>query len=143
MLLGWDRQIVRYKNGNKRWVFYVAPCGRRLRNLNEVQKYLTVTRSDLGIDFFNYDWFLHVFNQWEPDHKHCFIKDISYGKESVPISCVNSLDAHYPEYVEYSNVMIPQEGVSINTDGDFMVRTKGLKLLLSIFFVKCTSLGVL
>ena len=62
-----------------------------------------------------------MFSFWEPEHQHCFIKDISYGKESVPISCVNSLDNHYPEYVEYSSVRLPQEGVTINTDGDFLV----------------------
>ena len=48
------------------------------------------------------------------------IQDISYGKESVPISCVNSLKDEYPVYVEYSTKRIPKEGVHINTETDFL-----------------------
>ena len=40
------------------------------------------------------------------------LKDISYGKEDVPVSCVNSVDNSSPEYIEYSTKRLPQEGVS-------------------------------
>jgi hypothetical protein len=40
--------------------------------------------------------------------------DLSYGKENVPISCVNSIDKNYPEYLEYSTVRIPKDKVGVN-----------------------------
>ena len=36
------------------------------------------------------------------------------------MSCVNSIDSSYPEYVEYSTVRIPQAGVHINTEQGFL-----------------------
>ena len=40
------------------------------------------------------------------------LKDISYGKEDIPVSCVNSVDNSFPEYLEYSTRRLPQDGVS-------------------------------
>ena len=51
----------------------------------------------------------------------CDIKDLSYGKESVPISCVNGIDRQYPDYVEYSNIRMPMRGVQLNLDENFLV----------------------
>ena len=51
----------------------------------------------------------------------CDIKDISYGKENVSISCVNGIDRQYPDYVDYSNQRIPATGVKLNLDQDFLV----------------------
>lgn len=50
----------------------------------------------------------------------CDIKDLSYGKENVAISCVNGIDRQYPDYVEYSNQRIPAKGVLLNLDTDFL-----------------------
>jgi len=38
IMLGWQRQCTKHKNQGKRTIFYVAPCGRRLRSLAEVHK---------------------------------------------------------------------------------------------------------
>ena len=65
----------------------------------EVHRYLRVTHSTLEIDFFNFEWYVHVFNHFTPERKFYKIDDISYGKENAPVSCVNSLDNNYPEYV--------------------------------------------
>ena len=51
----------------------------------------------------------------------CDIKDLSYGKENVPISCVNGIDRQYPDYVEYSNQRIPAKGVQLVLDPEFLV----------------------
>ena len=51
----------------------------------------------------------------------CDIKDLSYAKEQVPISCVNGLTRDYPDYVEYSNQRIPAHGVTLNLDENFLV----------------------
>ena len=118
--LGWERQISRHKLAGRRKVFYLAPCGKRLRSLEEVHRYLRTTKSAMEIDFFNFDWWLHVLNEFKPAREFCTIKDLSYGKENVPVSCVNSIDRNYPEYVEYSTVRLPQKNVVINTDPDFL-----------------------
>ena len=120
ILLGWERVLSKHRTGGRRRVFYIAPCGRRCRNLDEVHRYLRITASDLEIDFFNFDWWLHVRNEFKPAREFCTIKDLSYGKENVPVSCVNSIDRNYPEYVEYSTVRLPQKNVSINTSPEFM-----------------------
>ena len=41
------------------------------------------------------------------------LKDISYGKEDVPVPCVNSVDNSLPEYLEYSTKRLPQQGVNV------------------------------
>eukprot|EP00092_Neocalanus_flemingeri_P039054 GFUD01042514.1.p1 GENE.GFUD01042514.1~~GFUD01042514.1.p1 ORF type:complete len:1002 (-),score=358.73 GFUD01042514.1:84-3089(-) len=120
LLVGWDRQITKHANGGRRRVFYVAPCGRRLRSLEEIHKYISLTRLLLEMDFFNFDWWLHVLNEFKPSREFCSIKDLSYGKEAVPISCVNSIDRNYPEYVEYSTVRLPQKNVNLNTKEQFL-----------------------
>ena len=33
IILGWKRQITKHRNAGKRSVYYIGPCGRRLRNL--------------------------------------------------------------------------------------------------------------
>ena len=86
----------------------------------EIHRYLRVTHSTLEIDFYNFDWYVHVFNFFSPERHFCKIDDISYGKENTPVSCVNSLDNNYPEYVEYSTVRIPQKGVQIPLDEGFL-----------------------
>ena len=50
-----------------------------------------------------------------------FYLDISYGKENVPVSCVNSIDRSYPEHVHYCTERIPRDGVVINFDPNFLV----------------------
>ena len=47
--------------------------------------------------------------------------DLSYGKENVCISLVNTVDNNYSEYVEYSTERIPREKVFLNLDKDFLV----------------------
>lgn len=75
----------------------------------------------------------------------CDIKDLSYAKEQVPISCVNGLTRDYPDYVEYSNQRIPAHGVSLNLDEDFLIccdctdgcRVSILSLMLELFMHYC------
>ena len=49
-----------------------------------------------------------------------FGSDITYGKENVPVSCVNSIDRSNPEYVDYSTMRTPREGVNLNLDSNFL-----------------------
>lgn len=120
LLVGWQRLICR-PSKKKSKIMYVAPCGRNLRNLEEAHRYLRITESKLEIDFFCFDWYCKVILEFQVKREVCSIKDLSYGKENVPISCVNSIDKNYPEYLEYSTKRLPKEKVFINTDDEFLV----------------------
>jgi len=123
VVLGWMRIVSRQKNKGIRKVFYHAPCGRRLKNLEDVHRYLRITGSEMEMDFFNFEWFLHVYNEYETPREQCkmqSIKDLSYGKENVPISCINSIDRNFPEYVDYSTIRLPQKNVNLNVDPEFL-----------------------
>ncbi|KAK3101842.1 hypothetical protein FSP39_006755 [Pinctada imbricata] len=121
LLCGWERHVCKTKPSNKRYVLYRSPCSRRVRNIQEADDYLMITGSSLTIDLFCFDPILHVHTEFVPVKTFCDIKDLSYGKENVPISCVNGIDRQYPDYVEYSNVRIPTKGVKLNLDSDFLV----------------------
>lgn len=50
----------------KRVVIYRGPCARRMRNLEEVDKYLMATNSALTIDLFTFDPNLHTHTEFVP-----------------------------------------------------------------------------
>ena len=98
-------------------------------NFCQVHKYLLLTGQKLEMDMFNFDWWVQVTKTLA-----CFLnihfclfsqvlqtfevtgqvlKDISYGKEDLPVPCVNSVDHSLPEYIEYSTRRLPQEGVNV------------------------------
>jgi len=41
-------------------VFYRGPCGRRLRNMNELVLYLRIVKSTMPADLFSFDYALKV-----------------------------------------------------------------------------------
>lgn len=67
LIRGWSREITKQRNGGRRNVVYRAPCGRRMRNMDEVHRYLRVTGSELGVDLFCFDSYVHCFTEFEPD----------------------------------------------------------------------------
>ncbi|XP_076450778.1 histone-lysine N-methyltransferase SETDB1-like [Babylonia areolata] len=120
LLCGWERQICKMRPGGRKCVVYRTPCGRRLRTIEELDDFLSITDSQLFIDHFCYDPWLHVHTEFVPVKTFCDIKDLSYGKEKVPISCVNAIDRQYPDYVEYSSFRIPAKGVKIPLNEEFL-----------------------
>lgn len=118
-LHGWQRHITRCKA--KKIVIYRSPCGRRLRNMEELHRYLRVTKSNLSVDLFDYDSWVHCFSEYVMSAGFINIKDLSYGSENVPVPCVNNVDHSKPEFVKYSTVRLPMEGVNVNTDPQFLV----------------------
>ncbi|XP_046453809.1 histone-lysine N-methyltransferase SETDB1-like isoform X2 [Daphnia pulex] len=121
MLCGWSREVAKQRHGERLSIIYRAPCGRRMRNMDEVHRYIRLTGSQLGVDLFCFDNFVHCFTEFEPEVVYSKINDITYGKENVRVSCVNSIDRSNPEYVEYSTERIPREGVNLNLDPNFLV----------------------
>ena len=91
------------------------------RNLEEVQYYLFITENKLEIDMFAFDYWLSVMREFVPTSDFIQLRDISHGKETMPISACNSYDSSYPPNIEYSTVPIPQKEVKIETDPGFLV----------------------
>ena len=83
--------------------------------LLHIFRYLRITNSLLEMDFFDFNWSVRVYHEFKPEREYIRIQDISYGQENFAVSCVNSLDKNYPEYVEYSRIRIPQSNVKLNT----------------------------
>ena len=122
--LGWSREVLTHKESDRggNWtVVYTSPCGKRLRNLEEVHAYLRICESNLEIDFFAFDCWLNVMNEFIPDHEFLHIEDISHGKEEVAVSVVNSVDSSYPPYLDYATVPKLQRDVEICTDPGFLI----------------------
>ncbi|XP_070391784.1 histone-lysine N-methyltransferase SETDB1-B isoform X2 [Dermacentor albipictus] len=119
-LFGWKRHIVKQSKKSKRRVVYIAPCGRRLRDITEVAHYLNLCKSLLTVDLFCFDSLVNVFCQFVPETVRTFVEDITYGKEQVPVTSVNSIDDVYPPFVEYSSKRYPGKGVELNLDPDFL-----------------------
>jgi len=121
---GWQRHICQQtktiNTGSKKWVNYMSPCGRILRSTSEVERYLFLTNSKLTIDMFSFDYYIHTNREYEANAKYLKIDDITDGKESVPISCVNCIDTKKPEIIEYSSKRIALKGVPLDTNINLM-----------------------
>ncbi|XP_050358370.1 histone-lysine N-methyltransferase eggless isoform X2 [Nymphalis io] len=118
LLSGWERQVVRWKGG--RSVLYVAPCGRRTRDVRELHAYLRAVRSDMAVDLFDFSPSTHCLAEFVLNS--CFVgkKDLSHGKENVPVPCVNYYDDSLPEFCSYNTERTPTAGVPLNLDPDFL-----------------------
>lgn len=124
VLHGWQRHICHQSKtlntASKKWINYVAPCGRMLRSTIEVDRYLYLTGSKLTIDMFSFDYFIHTDREFEANAKYLKIEDIANSQENVPISVVNCVDNSQPDKFEYSANRIPLEGVPLDTNPSLM-----------------------
>ncbi|KAG2463055.1 histone-lysine N-methyltransferase SETDB1-A isoform X2 [Polypterus senegalus] len=103
-------------------VIYKAPCGLSLRSMHEIERYIFEARCDfVYLEMFCLDPYVLVDRRFQPQKPFYFIRDITYGKEDVPLSCVNEIDMTPPPSVAYSKERIPGKGVYINTNADFLV----------------------
>ncbi|XP_076163343.1 SET domain bifurcated histone lysine methyltransferase eggless [Ptiloglossa arizonensis] len=119
LLCGWNRQLCKYPKG-KKITLYQAPCGVRLRNMEELHQYLRKTGSPMSVDLFDFDYWVHCLAEFVLDKCFINIKDLSYGVENVPIPCVNELDHTQPDTIRYSTQRDPTEGVNLNLDPNFL-----------------------
>uniref|UniRef100_A0A8C1NJJ1 [histone H3]-lysine(4) N-trimethyltransferase n=1 Tax=Cyprinus carpio TaxID=7962 RepID=A0A8C1NJJ1_CYPCA len=103
-------------------VIYKSPCGLSLRNMAEIQRYLFQTHCDfIFLEMFCLDPYVLVDRRFQPQRPFYFIRDITGGREDIPLSCVNEIDSTPPPSVAYSKERIPADGVFINTSSDFLV----------------------
>uniref|UniRef100_A0A8D2Q424 MBD domain-containing protein n=1 Tax=Varanus komodoensis TaxID=61221 RepID=A0A8D2Q424_VARKO len=83
-------------------VMYRAPCGRTLRNFQEVQNYLFQTECNfLFLDHFSFNTYVQVFRKCPSQHVFEFDFDISQGAETVPVSFCNDIDNDQLPYLKY------------------------------------------
>lgn len=94
--------------------------------MEEVQAFLFESRCDfLYLDMFCLDPFVLVKRALLPSsmasRPYLVLRDISGGKEVVPVPCVNELNTVSPPPLTYTRHRVPAPGVFINTNLDFMV----------------------
>ncbi|KAG5343984.1 SETB1 methyltransferase, partial [Acromyrmex heyeri] len=119
LLCGWHRQLCKFSKG-KKVILYQTPCGVRLRNMEELHRYLRITNSTLSVDLFDFDYWVRAFADFVVEKCFINIKDLSYGVENVPIPCVNDLDHTQPDTIRYTTRREPTEGVYLNLDPAFL-----------------------
>ncbi|VUZ55865.1 unnamed protein product [Hymenolepis diminuta] len=102
-------------------IAYMAPCGRQIRSLSELEHFLYQTDSQLTPDLFAFDKEVRIDEEYRCEKAFIQIADLSYKKENVPVPCVNSLDNDAPPYMEYITQRMPFGNVKINDDPGFMV----------------------
>ena len=69
--------------------------------MEEVRAYINMVESNLEMDFFAFDCWLQVMNQFIPRPDFLGLADISHGQERMPLSASNSYDGSYPPLIEY------------------------------------------
>ncbi|KAK3525485.1 hypothetical protein QTP86_032367 [Hemibagrus guttatus] len=128
LLHGFRRMTARRRLDRKMsfHVFYRAPCGRSMCEMEEIQAFLFESRCDfLFLDMFCLDPFVLVKRAVLPSSMvscpFLFLPDISQGKELLPVQCVNELNGVALPPLTYTRHRVPAPGVFINTSLDFMV----------------------
>lgn len=119
LLSGWERLLFRQRI--KRTVAYRAPCGRLLRNMKEIHRYLKETNNSLAVDNFDFSPEINCLAEYIIESAIVQKSDISGGQEPMPIPLINYYDNTLPQKCVYSNKVIPTEGVHINKEVDFLV----------------------
>uniref|UniRef100_A0A674HW02 Histone-lysine N-methyltransferase SETDB2 n=1 Tax=Terrapene triunguis TaxID=2587831 RepID=A0A674HW02_9SAUR len=90
-------------------VNYKAPCGRSLRNFQDVQSYLFETECNfLFVDHFSFNTYVQLGRNTLNREALVFDFDISNGAESVPISFCNEVDSARLPYFKYRKASWPR-----------------------------------
>ncbi|NXX96037.1 SETB2 methyltransferase, partial [Centropus bengalensis] len=102
-------------------VNYKAPCGRSLRNFQDVQNYLFETKCNfLFVDHFSFNTYVLLGRNTVNSKPLVFELDISHGAESVPVSFCNDLDHARLPYFKYRKVSWPH-GYYLNNSSSVFV----------------------
>ena len=97
LFVGWKRLLLT-NNARKKSkdgaddVIYRTPCGKNLRDIEEVYMYLNMTESRLPLEYFVFDPNLELFTEKKVIGCYFLDEDISHGQEKRAISCVNEID---------------------------------------------------
>ncbi|NWR51140.1 SETB2 methyltransferase, partial [Regulus satrapa] len=106
-------------------VNYKAPCGRSLRNFQDVQNYLFETGCNfLFVDHFSFNTYVLLGRNTMNPEPLVFEFDISNGAESVPVSFCNYLDHARLPYFKYRKSSWPR-GYYLNNFSSLFVDSCG------------------
>ncbi|XP_037043697.1 histone-lysine N-methyltransferase eggless-like [Bradysia coprophila] len=120
LLSGWDRKSVMNTRTSRR-IVYQTPCGRIMRNMQELHRYLRDTKcTSLDVDNFDFGGMTSCLAEYLVDNSFIQTKDLSNGCEAMTVSSVNFYDNTTPPPCEYSAQRIPTDGVPLNLDPDFL-----------------------
>lgn len=119
LLSGWERPIMRLKN--KKLVAYRGPCGKIMRNMEEVRRYLRATDNILNVDNFDFHHETSCLAEYVIESAIVQKRDISGGQEKMAIPLVNYYDNTLPPECKYAAQRIPTDGVNLNLDPEFLV----------------------
>lgn len=119
LLSGFERQICKTRF-NKKFVLYRAPCGRRLREMDEMHRYLRMTQSTLNVDNFSFDPLIHCLAEYVIEQYVVKKPDLSDGVEKMPVQLINQYDTTQPPPCTYSAKRIPTEGVNLVLNDEFL-----------------------
>ncbi|XP_075388765.1 histone-lysine N-methyltransferase SETDB2 isoform X2 [Tenrec ecaudatus] len=90
-------------------VSYKTPCGRSLRNVKEVFRYLIETECNfLFTDNFSFNTYVQLTRHYQQQEVLMSDVDISSGVESVPVSFCNEIDSRKLPYFKYRKTMWPR-----------------------------------
>ncbi|XP_029065753.1 histone-lysine N-methyltransferase SETDB2-like isoform X3 [Monodon monoceros] len=90
-------------------VSYKTPCGRSLRNMEEVFRYLLETECNfLFTDNFSFNTYVQLTRNYPRQEEIVSDTDISNGVESVPISFCNEIDNRKLPHFKYRKTMWPR-----------------------------------
>nr|WGG27189.1 SETDB2-PHF11 [Gulo gulo luscus] len=90
-------------------VSYKTPCGRSLRNVEEVFRYLLETECNfLFTDNFSFNTYVQLTRNYPKQEEIVSDVDISNGVESVPISFCNEIDNRKLPQFKYRRTMWPR-----------------------------------
>ena len=121
MWYGWKR-LYDIKYDHSKVVFYLAPCGVKLYEIEAIFDWLQITGSKLQIDQFNLDRDFIV----EEDVStylgyHVFWRDISNGRERVPVSLINTINEDVLNNFEYIAEREFHPNIELELDKNFML----------------------
>ena len=60
--------------------------------MEEVQRYLVITRLNMEVDMFTFEFWLKVMDEYQVNPNFIKVKDLSFGVENVPVTVVNCID---------------------------------------------------
>ena len=60
--------------------------------MEEVQRYLVITRLNMEVDMFTFEFWLKVMDEYQVNPNFIKVKDLSFGVENVPVPVVNGID---------------------------------------------------
>ncbi|XP_065224566.1 histone-lysine N-methyltransferase eggless isoform X2 [Planococcus citri] len=114
------RRMKMFFGGTKKNIVYRAPCGRQLRNMQEMHLYLRITKSQMTVDYFDFDFWVDCQAEFVITKCLVDVPDITQRKEKCPISCVNYIDNKLPDYITYMTEREPRRNVVLNLDPEFL-----------------------